>query len=34
MTPRHARHDRDWGLTLYLIGCMVPGVAVFAWMFA
>lgn len=31
MTP-DGSHE-DWGLTLYLIGCMVPGVVVFAWMF-
>jgi len=31
MTPDEPQ--RDWGLTLYLIGCMVPGVVVFACMF-
>ena len=31
MTPDD--HQKDWGLTLYLLGCLLPSVAVFAWMF-
>ena len=31
MTPDD--HQKDWGLTLYLIGCMVPGIVVFAGAF-
>lgn len=31
MTPDG--RNEDWGLTLYLLGCLLPSVGVFAWMF-
>jgi hypothetical protein len=32
MTPDD--HHEDWGLTLYLLGCLVPGAVMFAVMFS